>query len=119
MRDAAAHCGAAPGVWLSPWGGYGKPKEERLASGRAQGFETNEGGFALSGPKYYQRFREICLDMIRRYGVNQFKFDGTGNASTRVPGQRVRQRFRRRDRARSAICATEEPDLFVNLTTGT
>ena len=28
-REAAASYGAAPGVWLSPWGGYGKPKQER------------------------------------------------------------------------------------------
>ena len=35
--------------------------------------------------------------MIRRYGVNQFKFDGTGNAASTFPGSRVRQRFRRGD----------------------
>ena len=32
--------------------------------GPAQGFETNEGGLALSGPKYYKYFRDTCLDMI-------------------------------------------------------
>ena len=32
LRDAAARYGAAPGIWLSPWGGYGKPKQERLAA---------------------------------------------------------------------------------------
>jgi hypothetical protein len=118
VRDAAAQYGAAPGVWMSPWGGYGKPKDERIASGRAQGFETNEGGFALSGPKYYERFRETCLDMIRRYGVNQFKFDGTGNAASAFPGSAFDSDF---DAAIALIgeLRVEEPDLFVNLTTGT
>jgi hypothetical protein len=118
VRDAAARCGAAPGVWMSPWGGYGKPKEERLANGRANGYEMNEGGFQLSGPKYYQRFRDTCFDMIRRYGVNQFKFDGTGNASSAVAGSVFDSDF---DAAIALISELrgEEPDLFVNLTTGT
>jgi hypothetical protein len=118
VRDAAARYGAAPGVWMSPWGGYGDPKKARIASGSAQGFETNEGGFQLSGPQYYKRFRDTCLDMIRRYGVNQFKFDGTGNAASAFPGSVFDSDF---DAAIALIgdLRAEEPDLFVNLTTGT
>lgn len=118
LREEAARYGAAPGVWMSPWGGYGKPKEERLANGRAQGFETNRGGFALSGPKYYERFRETCLTMIRKYGVNQFKIDGTGNVSNAIPGSAFDSDF---DAAITLIgeLRAEKPDLYVNLTTGT
>jgi hypothetical protein len=118
VRAAAARYGAAPGVWLSPWGGYGKPKEERVAHGREQGFETNARGFALSGPKYYQRFHETCLTMIRRYGVNQFKIDGTGNAASAFPGSVFDSDF---DAAIALIgdLRAAEPDLYVNLTTGT
>ena len=118
LREAAAKYGTAPGVWMSPWGGYGKPKAERIANGQAQGFETNKGGFALSGPKYYARFRETCLTMIRRYGVNQFKIDGTGNASSAFPGSSFDSDF---DAAITLIdeLRTEKPDLYVNLTTGT
>jgi len=118
LRKAAARYGAAPGVWLSPWGGYGKPKQDRLTFGREQGFETNAGGFALSGPKYYERFRETCLDMMRRYGINQFKFDGTGNVSDVIPGSGFDSDFS----AMLALIAdlrAEKPDLYVNLTTGT
>jgi hypothetical protein len=118
LRAAAAKFGAAPGVWMSPWGGYGKPKEERLTNGRAQGFETNEGGFALSGPVYYQRFRETCLEMIRRYGVNQFKFDGTGNANRAFPGSAFGSDFEAAINLIGELRA-EKPDLYVNLTTGT
>jgi hypothetical protein len=118
LRDAAARYGTAPGVWMSPWGGYGKPKAERIANGQAQGFETNKGGFALSGPKYYARFRETCLTMMRRYGVNQFKIDGTGNASSAFPGSSFDSDF---DAAITLIdeLRAEKPDLYVNLTTGT
>ncbi len=78
LKAAAEKYGAEPGVWLSPWGGYDQAKEERLKYGRQHGLETNEGGFALSGPKYFARFREVTLKFIRDYGVNQFKIDGTG-----------------------------------------
>jgi len=118
VKAETAKYASAPGVWMSPWGGYGQPRQERLRSGREQGFETNAGGFALSGPKYYARFRDVCLDMIRTYGVNQFKFDGTGNASQAIPGSAFDSDF---DAAIHLIgeLRAVKPDLYVNLTTGT
>ncbi len=118
VREACERYGAEPGVWMSPWGGYGDPREQRLRYGREQGFETNDEGFALSGPRYYERFRATALDMIRTYGVNQFKIDGTGSASSTVPGSRFDSDF---DAAIALIAdlRAEKPDLYVNLTTGT
>ncbi len=118
VRKAAERYGAEPGVWLSPWGGYGKPRQERLAYGKAHGLEMNSGGFALSGPKYYKLFHDTCVRFIEKYGVNQFKFDGTGNASSVVPGSRFDSDF---DAMISLIGDLRriEPDLYVNLTTGT
>ena len=118
VTEAAATYGAAPGIWLSPWGGYEKPKEQRLASARAQGFETNEGGLALSGPKYYRYFRDTCFEMIDKYGVNQFKFDGTGNANEVIAGSEFDSDF---DAAIHLIgeLRAKKPDIYINLTTGT
>ena len=118
VSQTATSFGAAPGIWLSPWGGYDKPKEQRLASARAQGFETNDGGLALSGPKYYRYFRDTCLDMIAKYGVNQFKFDGTGNVNEVIKGSEFDSDF---DAAIHLIgdLRAKKPDLYVNLTTGT
>jgi hypothetical protein len=118
LKEAAARYGAAPGVWLSPWGGYDKPRQERLAYGREHGFEINDDGLALSGPVYYRRFREVCLEMIRKYGVNQFKFDGTGNASRVIPGSEFGSDFEAALRLIADLRA-EKSDLYVNLTTGT
>ena len=118
VAEEAKRFGAAPGLWLSPWGGYDGPKKERVQFGREQGYEIVDGGFALSGPKYYQHFLEVCLEMIRRYDVNQFKFDGTGNANTVFPGSAFDSDF---DAAMHAIAALRkaEPNIFINLTTGT
>ena len=118
FAEAAAKFGVAPGIWLSPWGGYGKPHQERIKYGKEQGFETNKEGFELSGPRYYERFHEVCLEMIRKYGVNQFKFDGTGNVNAVIPGSHFDSDF---DAAISLIqdLRTEKPDIYINLTTGT
>jgi hypothetical protein len=56
--------------------------------------------------------------MVTRYGVNQFKFDGTGNASTVFPGSLFDSDFS------AAIHLIErlrqqDPGIFINLTTGT
>ena len=118
IRKAAAEYGAAPGIWFSPWGGYDGPKKQRLAAASARGFETNEGGFALSGPKYYRYFRDACFNMIDKYGVNQFKFDGTGNANEVIKGSEFDSDF---DAAIHLIgeLRTKKPDIYINLTTGT
>jgi hypothetical protein len=118
VAKAAAAYGAGIGVWLSPWGGYGAPKAERVKYGRAQGFEIVRDGFALSGPKYYERFSQVCHRMIADYKVNQFKIDGTGNANSVVPGSKFDSDF---DAAISLIgdLRKASPDLYVNLTTGT
>jgi hypothetical protein len=118
VAKAAALAHAGTGIWLSPWGGYGKPKQDRIRLGGEQGYEIQDGGFALSGPKYYQRFREVCRRMISEYNVNQFKFDGTGNADRVVTGSQFDSDF---DAAISLIgdLRHDKPDLYVNLTTGT
>ena len=117
LAEAAAKLPASIGVWLSPFGGYAEARTQRLASARAEGFETNSSGFSLAGPKYYQRFRQICLEMIRKYGVGQFKFDGlaaranaAGNNLTR-DGDAMLQLI--------ADLRAAKPDIYINQTTGT
>jgi hypothetical protein len=122
LKEAATKVGAAPGVWLSPWGGYGKPREARVKSGKAAGYEAFGTGyntlFALSGPKYYANFHRACTEMVTKYGINQFKLDGTGNINTVVEGSQFGSDF---EAAITLIddLRTIKPDLFINLTTGT
>lgn len=118
LKEAAAKYKAAPGIWLSPWGGYGQPRAERLATGKAEGYEIDNQGYALSGPKYYDRFHEVCMDLVQNDGINQFKFDGTGSPDKQYPGSAFASDF---EAAISLIhdLRAAKPGLFVNLTTGT
>jgi hypothetical protein len=119
LRAEAARYGAILGTWISPFGGYGQHRKERLEFGRSQGYETNRSGFALSGPKYFDTFRKVCEDMIRRYDIGYLKFDGMGggawaNGPGRDYGGDMQALVHLFDELRRV-----RPDLFINATTGT
>jgi hypothetical protein len=118
VAQAARKYGFGIGVWLSPWGGYSKEKDERIAFGKQAGYEIVKGGYALSGPRYYSEFERTCLDMIRLYGVNQFKFDGTGNVNSVVPGSAFDSDFSAAIHLIGRL-REEKPSIYINLTTGT
>jgi len=106
------------GVWLSPFGGYGEPKKQRLKFGREQGYEINDSGFSLAGPKYYAEFKNACVTMIRSYGVNHFKFDGiasgmyaNGSGAAYILDTEAMRRLMLELRQ-------EDPSVYINLTTG-
>jgi len=105
------------GVWLSPFGGYGELKKQRLQFGKEQGYEINALGFSLAGAKYYAAFKDACVGMIRKYGVNHFKFDGiaggaysSGAAAYVLDSEAMRRLMIELRR--------EDPNLYINLTTG-
>jgi hypothetical protein len=118
LREAAAKIGAAPGVWLSPWGGYGPPRDERLKAAQAAGYEVDSQGLALSGPKYYALFHERALALLKTYGINQFKLDGTGSPDKVTPGSAFDSDFAAAITLIADLRAVK-PDLYINLTTGT
>ncbi|HJU07298.1 MAG TPA: enterotoxin [Rhodanobacteraceae bacterium] len=118
LKNEAAKFGAAPGIWLSPWGGYGPPRKQRLAAARADGFAVDEQGIALSDPKYFVLFKSVTEKLLREDGINQFKLDGTGSPDKVTPGSDFDSDFA------AAIALIDDlraikPDLFINLTTGT
>jgi len=118
LRDAAAKYDAAPGMWLSPWGGYGPPAKERADRGAKSGYEVIDGGLALSGPKYYQQFHNTVMELVTKDGINQFKFDGTGNADKVFSGSVFDSDFSAAIQLIKDI-REAKPDTFINLTTGT
>ncbi len=119
LQKAAEKYDSKIGAWLSPFGGYGKAKEERLKYGRQQGFETNKSGFSLQGPTYYKRFRDVCVNMLREYDLSYFKFDGigvggrpAGTNSEFAPDMNALLRL-------ISDLRRVKPNVFINITTGT
>jgi hypothetical protein len=93
-------------------------KQARVATAKRDGYEIVDGGLALSGPRYYSLFHDAVTGMVSKYGVNQFKFDGTGNVDQVVKGSAFNSDF---DAAIHLIGDLRQlkPDLYINLTTGT
>jgi hypothetical protein len=117
VRAAAELYGAEPGVWLSPWGGYGPPHARRLAAARAGGYEVDAQGIALSGKRYYTLFHDVTVKLLETYGINQFKLDGTGSPDKVTPGSDFDSDFGAAIALIGDLRAIK-PDLFINLTTG-
>ena len=118
LQKAGRKYGADQGVWMSPWGGYGEPKKQRIAHGKSQGYETNRNGFSMAGPKYRAAFRDVCLNMMRDNGVVFFKFDGMGGGGgSGAEGELA-------DDVDAVLNLTRElraenADLFISATVGT
>jgi hypothetical protein len=70
----------------------------------------NATGLSLSGEKYYKLFYDKCAEMINKYEVNSFKFDGVGGG----PGADMEAACRLMGELRQI-----GPELYINLTTGT
>ena len=119
LQEAATRLNSAIGVWISPFGGYLDVKEQRLEYGRQHGFETNPSGFSLAGPNYYRRFRDICLEMMGQYGVNQFKFDGLDAAAQGGSNQNSLTRDGDAMVRLIGELRAAKPDVLVNQTAGT
>jgi hypothetical protein len=118
VSNAAAAVHSGIGVWLSPWGGYAEQKQQRIAFGKLHHYEIINGGFALSGNRYFREFSRVCYQMIDRYHVNLFKLDGTGNAGVVFPGSRFDSDFGAAIELIQRI-RERQPGIFIDLTTGT
>ncbi len=117
LAKLTARQSAGLGLWLSPWGGYHTSFKRRTEAGQKLGYQI-AGRFTLCDPKYYARFRDVCVDAIKTQGVNLFKFDGTSDAASRINNSRYASDF---DAAIDLFKELREAraDLFINLTTGT
>lgn len=121
VKQAAETAGAAPGIWMSPFGGYGHAVQQRIAYGTEFGYEVNEttGRFSLAGENYYAAFRGVALDMINNQGVRMFKFDGIGGGLFQTgTSPEFFAEYEALFRLISDLRETQ-PDIFINATVGT
>ena len=117
LAEACKEYNTRLGVWLSPFGGYGGSKDQRIKFGREQGYEINATGFSMAGPKYYAAFKQSCVGMIRKFGVNHFKFDGIATGMYASGGAQYVLDTAAMRRLMLEL-RQEDPNLYINLTTG-
>ncbi|OTA21843.1 enterotoxin [Xenorhabdus beddingii] len=117
LKQAADQYHVGLGIWLSPWGGYSEPAEQRVSHAAEFGYEVINGRFALSGPNYYANFHNRVLNLIQQQNVSMFKLDGIDNTERVIKGSSF-------SRDSDAVIHLMEDmrstgkDLFINLTIG-
>lgn len=118
LKIAAEKYHAALGIWLSPWGGYNKPRDICVSHAAEFGYEIMDGKLALSGANYYVNFHQRILQLIKQQNITMFKLDGTGNADKVIAGSPFTSDF---DAAIHMISDMRKANnnLYINLTTGT
>lgn len=109
LAKEMARAGGRLGIWISPLGGYSGEKE-RTAHARRMGLIPADGRLDFSHPAYRDWFEARCLELMRKSGVNAFKWDKAGEGVG--PHFMALLGIARRLRA-------ENPQLFVNVTVGT
>ncbi len=119
--------GSCMGVWISPWGGYGKTAAQRVEYGKLKGYEIlkdKRSGFCLAAPKYKSRFIDLCKYFIEKEHVNYFKFDGfPSRCSDTSHSHPVGDKFEQNAFADAFIdilkdIKEKDENIFLNLTTG-
>lgn len=121
MEALARPYHAHMGVWISPWGGYGESKEERIVASRSHipPLGTNANGFSLADTNYFNFFKATAEEFIRHEGVVLFKFDGVGagngaSGATAAYEKDIEGLLRIITELRKI-----KPDLYFSLTVGT
>lgn len=118
VKELADSMNTSVGLWLSPWGGYNKPRDIRVSHAKENGFETVDGKFALSGPVYFKNFNDKITNLIKNEHISSFKLDGMGNATSHLKGSQFASDF---DASVQLIENMHKANdkVFINLTTGT
>jgi len=122
IATALAPTGTRLGIWYGPTGGYSF-RRKRVNWMREHGYETVGDQLWVGGPRYSALLQRRTTDMARA-GVRYFKWDGfqflgTGPDLGTPPGIYARRAVLERVRAMADSVRAVDPDMFLNITSGT
>jgi hypothetical protein len=110
------------GIWFGPTGGYSFRKE-RVGWMREHGYETAGSQMWVGGPKYGALLQKR-VEEFTKGGAGYFKWDGfqfvaSGPGLGTPPGLYSRRAVLARVAAMTRAVRTIDPDVFLNITSGT
>jgi len=110
------------GMWLGPTGGY-SARRTRVDWMRAHGYETVGDEMWVGGPRYSALLEKRLTDLAKG-GVAYFKLDGfqfvaSGPGLGTPPGIYSRRAVLRTVARLAAAVRGANPDMFLNITSGT
>jgi hypothetical protein len=111
------------GIWFGPTGGYSFRKK-RLAWMKLHGYEVVGDQMCVAGEKYGALLKKRVTDFVKHDGVGYFKWDGI-QFSCSEPGHGhpvdiySRRAVLERVRELGAAVREKNPEMFLNITSGT
>lgn len=117
LNEVATSMDCGMGTWLGPVGGYGAAKGMRIGYWNKTHPNNRIANFELSNPEYFNAFVERCSDMVKKYDMRYFKFDGISTKfHAKGPGA-----LEDCEGILNVLAALRQarPDIYLNTTVGT
>lgn len=123
ISQRLAKSGTRLGIWLGPTGGYSH-RDRRVEWMKAHGYETVGDQMCLAGSRYRRLLKERVVDFVTDAKVGYFKWDGIQFLCSEPDHGHPQGIYSRRWVMESLMemCGAvrrEDPDLFLNITSGT
>ena len=117
VNQVVTSMGCGMGTWLGPVGGYGASKRMRIAYWNKTHPNNRISNFELSNPVYFDAFVGRCKDMVKKYDMRYFKFDGISTKPIAYGPAELEDA----EGILSVLAELrkERPDIFINTTVGT
>lgn len=117
LNKLVTSMGCGMGTWLGPVGGYGYSKNQRIAYWNKTHPNNRISNFELSNPIYFNAFVGRCTDMVKKYDMRYFKFDGISTKPIAYGPAGLEDA----EGIISVLAALRKarPDIFLNTTVGT
>ena len=117
LNKLVTSMGCGMGTWLGPVGGYGYSKNQRIAYWNKTHPNNRISNFELSNPIYFNAFVGRCTDMVKKYDMRYFKFDGISTKPIAYGPAGLEDA----EGIISVLSALRQarPDIFLNTTVGT
>lgn len=115
--------GTRLGVWFGPTGGYSF-RDKRIDWLAEHGYERVGDQMCVAGERYRKLLLERTVDLVREHGVAYFKWDGVQYACSEPGhghpvGVYSRRAVMESVAALAAAVRRENPEMFLNITSGT
>ena len=117
LNELVTSMGCGMGTWLGPVGGYGYSKNQRIAYWNRTHPNNRISNFELSNPVYFNAFVGRCTDMVKKYDMRYFKFDGISTKPIAYGPAGLEDA----EGILNVLAALRQarPDIFLNTTVGT
>ena len=117
VNQVVGSMGCGMGTWLGPVGGYSTSKAMRIRNWNKTHPDNQISNFELSNPIYFDAFVGRCKDMVKKYDMRYFKFDGI-STKFHAKGPGALEDAEGILRVLAAL-RKARPDIYINTTVGT